>query len=76
MEPEKKSSGATVGLVVILLILIIGGIYIWQSKMKEAVNDNNGADSVSAQDSAELDALESAVNSADANAGADVEGVN
>ena len=32
MEIEKKSNGALVGLVVIIIILIVGGIYIWQSR--------------------------------------------
>jgi hypothetical protein len=34
MEPEKKSNGATVGLIVILIILIVGGFYTWKSQMK------------------------------------------
>jgi hypothetical protein len=37
MEPEKKSNGAFVGVVIIILILIVGGIYIWQAKVKSAL---------------------------------------
>jgi len=35
MEKEEKTNGALIGLIVIIIILIIGGIYIWQSKVKQ-----------------------------------------
>ena len=35
MEPEKKSHGALIGSIIIIVILIIGGIYVWQSRIKE-----------------------------------------
>lgn len=35
METEKKTDGAFFGLVVIIIILIVGGIYIWKSKVKQ-----------------------------------------
>ena len=35
MEPEKKSNGALIGSIIIIVILIIGGIYIWQTNVKE-----------------------------------------
>lgn len=35
MEPDKKSNGALLGSVVIIIILVIGGIYIFK---KSAVN--------------------------------------
>jgi hypothetical protein len=35
MENDKKTNGATLGLVVIIIILVIGGIYIWHSKIKQ-----------------------------------------
>lgn len=73
MEPEKKSSGATVGLIVIVIIIILGGLYIWQSKVE---NPAPTTDNLSAEDSAELDQLDQDVNSASAEAGVDVEGVN
>lgn len=79
MEPEKKSSGALVGLVVIIIILIIGGIYIWMSRQEALPNlENTQAQSeapVTNQDSAALDALEQESNSLDANAGVDVNAV-
>jgi hypothetical protein len=37
MEPEKKSSGAIVGLIVIIIILIVGGVYLWQNSVKDKI---------------------------------------
>ena len=61
MEPEKKSDGALVGLVVIIIILAIGGIYMWQSS-KNAREEMKESE-ISDQDSVELDALEQNENS-------------
>lgn len=38
MEPEKKSSGALIGSAIIIIILIVGGIYLWQKKSMEINN--------------------------------------
>jgi heme/copper-type cytochrome/quinol oxidase subunit 4 len=38
MESEKKSNGALVGSIIIIIILVIGGIYMWQSKIKSDLN--------------------------------------
>ena len=35
MEPEQKSNGALVGLIVIIIILVLGGIYLWKNSMIE-----------------------------------------
>lgn len=35
MEPEKKSNGALVGSIIIIVILIIGGIYLWKNSMED-----------------------------------------
>ncbi|OGI65308.1 hypothetical protein A3A95_03300 [Candidatus Nomurabacteria bacterium RIFCSPLOWO2_01_FULL_39_18] len=35
MEPEQKSNGALTGLIIIIIILVLGGIYFWKSSMKE-----------------------------------------
>jgi len=40
MEPEKKSHGALIGSIIIIIILIIGGLYIWQSRVKTTTNTN------------------------------------
>jgi hypothetical protein len=79
MEPEKKSNGALVGLVVIVIILIIGGIYIWQSN-KSAPESTPAPvgqnEAVSNQDSASLDALDQDMQKTDTNTGVDVNAVN
>lgn len=73
MEPEKKSNGAMVGLVVIIIILIIGGIYMWQSKKDAPIEEVPlQSDTVTAQESADLDALEQDLNTADSNIDANV----
>ncbi|MEK9182847.1 MAG: hypothetical protein AAB809_02085 [Patescibacteria group bacterium] len=37
MEPEQKSNGALTGLIIIIIILVLGGIYLWKSSVKEEV---------------------------------------
>jgi len=77
MEPEKKSHGALIGSIIIIIILIIGGLYIWQSKVKNAMQKPpetpTPIDSISQTD--ELNNLEQNVNSADTNAGVDVSSI-
>ena len=34
MEPEEKSNGALIGSFVIIIILILGGLYIWNKSLK------------------------------------------
>lgn len=63
MEPEKKANGAFFGLVVIIIILIVGGIYIWFSnqKAKKLLQDlqaQQQSENVSSQDATVLDALQ------------------
>lgn len=72
MEPEKKSNGAFIGLIVIIIILVIGGIYIWQSNKKDALPEG---DKVTEIDSIELINLEADVNSADISTGVDASAV-
>jgi flagellar basal body-associated protein FliL len=79
MEPEKKSNGAFIGLIVIIIILVIGGIYIWMSNQKEAQQIQNPqaqAEAVTSQDSASLDALDKDLQTTDTNAGIDASTVN
>ena len=64
MEPEKKSNGAFVGLVVIIIILVVGGIYIWQSSQKEKTVTN--------QDAAVMDSLQLDAETTDTDTGVDV----
>lgn len=65
MEPEKKLNGAVVGLVVIIIILLIGGIYIWQSKVKTVPGTEDAGAEVSPADEEDLNSLEQDVNSVD-----------
>ncbi len=77
MEPEeKKSNGAFIGLVIIIIILIVGGIYIWQSKVKSALKENTQTESVkTTADSGELDTLEQDLETTDTNIDVDVNSI-
>ncbi len=35
LSPERESKGPVVGIVVIIVLLILGGVYLWQSKSTE-----------------------------------------
>jgi ABC-type Na+ efflux pump permease subunit len=60
MEPEKKSShGALIGSIIIVLVLIVGGIYLWQQKAKETKIETTN----SSITSDEVSSLEQEVNS-------------
>jgi flagellar basal body-associated protein FliL len=71
MEPEKKSNGALIGLIIIILLLVIGGIYVWQSN-KDALQETDST-VVTEEDSTELDSLEASLETTDTNIGVDVE---
>lgn len=78
MEPEKKTSGALVGLVVIIIILVVGGVYIWLSN-KDSVNSSPSdtqSEAVTSQDASALNALELEAGSVDSETGVDVDSVN
>ena len=85
MEPtEKKSYGALIGSIIIIIIIIIGGIYVWQSKVKnlEKTNPTNqpatgtvtttGATSADLND---LNSLDQEANATDSDAGVDVNNI-
>lgn len=72
MEPEKKSSGAFIGLAIIIIILVVGGIYVWQLNKKTA---NTLPETVTTQDSDALNTLEAGIQAADTNINADVNGL-
>jgi len=70
MEPEKKSNGALIGLIIIIIILIVGGLYMWQ-KNKNVINETNTqAETVTPEDSAELDTLNQELDTTDIDVGA------
>ena len=58
MDQNQKSNGAMVGLIVIVLILIIGGIYMWNQNMKQKALDvtNDTPDASQATSATQLDA--------------------
>ncbi|MFA6274429.1 MAG: hypothetical protein WC662_04680 [Candidatus Paceibacterota bacterium] len=70
--PKTKSNGALIGSIIIIIILIIGGIYLAQNKIKEAkeqelLEQNLPADNLSTSD--ELSDIEQdLINNADINA--------
>ena len=78
MEPEeKKSNGALVGSIIIIIILIIGGIYIWQSKVQKALEEKRiQSENVTPADTDELNALEQDLNTVDTNIDVDVNSIN
>lgn len=74
MEPEKKAGGAFVGLVVIVIILILGGIYMWKVN-KDATKDIDTGVQTEAQnelDTNELNMLEQEISTIDTDLGVDV----
>ena len=74
MEPEKKSNGALVGLAIIIIILVVGGIYIWQSqKMPEVPAE---FENITTEDTSDLDTLEADLQTTDTETGVDVNTVN
>jgi len=63
IEPEKKSNGALIGSIVVIVILIIGGIYIWQTKVRDTLNKESQMESTATEkDSSELNNLEKDIN--------------
>ena len=75
MDPEKKSNGALVGLVVIVIILIIGGIYIWMSNKDVIQNTNTPTENITTEDSDQLNSLEVDIQTTDTSTGVDAETV-
>lgn len=79
MEPEKKSNGAFIGLIIIIIILVIGGIYVWQQPSTTVAPASpviENSEAVTEEDSSELDSLQADVNSADIGGDLDTETVN
>ncbi len=78
MEPEeKKSNGALIGSIIIIVILIVGGIYIWQTKVQKALEQKRmESETVTPMDANELNALEQDINSTDTNVNIDLNTIN
>lgn len=43
MEPnvDKKSNGAFIGAIIVIIILVLGGLYVWQNQNKENTEPKN-----------------------------------
>ena len=63
------------GLVIIIIILVVGGIYIWQSGVKN-VEQQNQIDSVTTEDSTDLNALNQDLQNADLNVDVNIDSLN
>lgn len=71
---EKKSNGALVGSIIIILILVIGGIYIWQTKMKNALEEKKfQEENIISEDTNELNALGEEIINTDTNIEVDID---
>lgn len=73
---EKKGNGAFVGSVIIIIILIIGGIYIWQSKIKNVLETKNAQQEIIPADTEELNTLEQDLNNINSDINVDVNTIN
>ena len=71
MEPEKKTNGALVGSIIIIIILVIGGIYIWQTIKQAPVQPEN----ITTEDSASLEELEADIETTDTDTGVDADSI-
>ena len=79
MGPEKKSYGALIGSIIIIVILVIGGLYIWQTKVKEIKQKQQEVEmqaaAINAANMNELKTLEQDLNSVDVSTGVDAEAI-
>ncbi|MBP9711870.1 MAG: hypothetical protein KBD55_02430 [Candidatus Pacebacteria bacterium] len=58
MEQEKKLNGTLIGSIIIIIILIVGGIYTWQSKAKQLIREKEAREQTIQANEAELNQLE------------------
>lgn len=72
MEPEKKSNGTMVGIIIIIIILVIGGIYTWQSKVKETLKEKESQGDTLLNDANALDSLGQELQNTDTNLNVDI----
>ena len=63
--PSGTSAGPVIGIIVILVIIILGGLYFWGQRNDEAII-NNTLDTINLQsDSDEVDTIEADLNATD-----------
>ena len=79
MEPvEKKSNGALIGSIIVIIILLVGGIYIWQTKIKNIPIKTQNVLPVSDTTTTDLNGLNSLdqdINTTDTSTGVDVNSI-
>ena len=71
MDGDKKSNGTLVGVIIIIIILIIGAIYTWQTSVKDLNNKATQEDTIT-NNADELNTLEQDLNTADTDLNVDV----
>jgi uncharacterized protein HemX len=80
MEPEKKSHGALIGSIIVIIILIIGGVYVWQMKVKQIKLEDKRiemqAEAINAASLNELNTLEEDLNTTDTELDVNVDEIN
>lgn len=70
MEPQKKSNGTLVGSIIIIIILIIGGYFVWRANVKKALDEKKIQSEDT--DATQLNTLENAINETNVDVGANV----
>ncbi len=74
MEPEKKANGALVGLIIIIIILLAGVLYMWQTSRNAELQEHmevEESENVVSEDSSDLDSLEADLQTTDTSTGVD-----
>ena len=65
MEPEQKSNGALVGLIIIIIILVLGGIYLLKNSAEERAKLEGANTTSSVDDTTDTANLDADVNNID-----------
>ena len=73
MDQDKSTNGAFLGLTVIIIILIIGGIYIWQANKNVLIKQS---ESITNEDTTQLDTLGTEIQNTDTSVGVDTNSLN
>ena len=75
METEKKSNGALVGLTIIIIILVMGGIYIWRDRIKQMELTRIQNATLTNEDANSINSLEQSIKNVDTKIGVDAKTV-
>ncbi len=72
MEGDTKSNGTIVGIIIIIVILVIGGIYTWQYKAKNLLQEKASQQNTIQNDASNLDVLNKDLTNTNTNLNVDV----